>query len=124
MILGIGIDICSISRIKNAIKKERFVNNIFHKAEIEHAKTKVNPAASFAVVFAAREAFCKAASISMFSVVFNQGIWIERDKDGKPTLKLSERFQEKFSSEGDLSFHVSLSHDGDIAAAYVVIEKL
>ncbi|MCL1876279.1 MAG: holo-ACP synthase [Synergistaceae bacterium] len=124
MILGIGIDICSISRMKNAIKNNHFVNRIFHKAEIEYAQKKVNAAASFAVVFAAREAFCKASSISMFEVAFSQGVWIERDEDGKPSIMLSEKSKEKLSSEGELSFHVSLSHEGDIAAAYVIIEKL
>jgi len=123
MILGIGLDICSISRMKRAIKCDRFVNRIFHKAEIEHAKARANSAASYAVAFAAREAFCKAASISMYETVFSHGIWIERDKTGKPAIMLSEKIKSKLSHEGELSFHISLSHEGDIAAAYVVIER-
>ena len=124
MILGIGLDICSISRMERAIKCDHFVNRIFHKSEIEHAKKKANSAASYAVAFAAREAFCKAASISMYEVIFCHGVWIERDKDGKPVIMLSEKIQKKLSHEGELSLHISLSHERDIAAAYVIIEKL
>ena len=122
MILGIGIDICGISRMKRATKSGHFVNRVFRETEIEYAKTKANPAASYAAAFAAREAFCKAASISMYEAVFSQGIWIERDKDGKPAIMLSEKIRSKLSSHGELSFHLSLTHEGDIAAAYVVIE--
>jgi holo-[acyl-carrier protein] synthase len=124
MIFGIGIDICSISRMEHAIKNIRFVSRIFHKDEILYAQKKANKAASFAVVFAAREAFCKAASISMFEVAFSQGIWIERDISGKPVIMLSEKIKKMLSPYGELSFHVSLSHERDIAAAYVIIEKL
>ena len=124
MILGIGTDICSISRMERTIKNSHFVNRIFHKAEIEYAKAKANAAASYAVAFAAREAFCKAASIPMFEIVFSQGVWIERNANGKPAIMLSERTQNKLSSLGELFFHVSLSHEADIAIAYVIIEKL
>ena len=124
MILGIGLDICSIHRINHAIKRDHFVDRIFHKTEIEHAKTKPNAAASYAVAFAAREAFCKAASISMYEVAFCIGMWIERDKNGKPIIMLSEKIRNKLPHNGELCFHISLSHEGDIAAAYVIIEKL
>ena len=124
MILGIGMDICDISRMERAVKSSHFVDRVFHKAEIEHAETRAKAAASYAVAFAAREAFCKAASISMYEVVFSRGIWIERDKSGKPVIMLSEKIKKMLSSQGELSFHISLSHEGDIAAAYVVIEKL
>jgi holo-[acyl-carrier protein] synthase len=124
MILGIGVDICSISRMEHAVKCDRFVKRIFHKAEIEYAATKTKAAASYAVAFAAREAFCKAASFSMYEVVFCQGVWIERDENGKPVIMLSEKIKKKLSHQGELCFHISLSHEKDIAIAYVVLEKL
>ena len=123
MIFGIGVDICSISRMKRAVECSHFLNRVFHNAEIEHAKHRANAAASYAAAFAAREAFCKAASISMYEVAFSHGIWVERDKNGKPSIALSERINEKLSHEGKLTFHISLSHEGDIATAFVVIEK-
>ena len=118
------MDICSISRMKHAIKRDHFVNRVFHKTEIEYAKTKSNAAASYAAAFAAREAFCKASSISMYEVVFCLGVWIERDKNGKPIIMLSEKIKQKLSHNGELFFHISLSHEGDIAAACVIVEKL
>jgi holo-[acyl-carrier protein] synthase len=124
MIFGIGLDICSISRMERAIKCDRFVNRIFHKSEIEYSRTKARAAASYAVAFAAREAFCKAVSISMYEVVFSHGIWIERDYNGKPTIILSEKTKKRLSPQGELAFHISLSHEGDIAAAYVIAEIL
>ena len=124
MILGIGVDICSISRMEHAIKCSRFVNRVFHKNEIEYASTKAKAATSYAVAFAAREAFCKAASISMYEVVFSLGMWIERDKNGKPVIMLSEKIKSRLSQQGEITLHISLSHERDIAAAYVIIEKL
>ena len=124
MILGVGLDICSISRMERAITRDRFVNRIFHTDEIEYAATKAKGASSFAVAFAAREAFCKATSISMYEVVFSKDVWIERDENGKPVIMLSEKIKGKLSHQGELRFHISLSHERDIAAAFVIMEKL
>ncbi|MBQ7069196.1 MAG: 4'-phosphopantetheinyl transferase superfamily protein, partial [Synergistaceae bacterium] len=66
MILGIGVDLCSISRIEKAIESEHFVTRIFSPEEIEYSNKKgKRRCESFAASFAAREAFCKASGISL-----------------------------------------------------------
>ena len=48
MILGIGVDLCRIARMKDAITSEYFVKRIFAPEEIEYARSQKNPAVHFA----------------------------------------------------------------------------
>ena len=120
MIAGIGVDICSISRMKRAICSEHFTKRVFHPCEREYAFSKTNPARHFAGSFAAREAFSKAASISMYTVAF-QGAWVERSDTG-PLLRISQSVLPLLPEGWKL--HLSLSHDGDFAVAVAVLEVL
>ena len=123
MILGLGVDLCNITRMKNAVRSEHFVRRIFHPEEISYADGKGNElarAASFASAFAAREAFSKASGISMYKVAFSQSFCLER-RAGGPSLSVSRDLDADLA-EGTKRVWVSLSHDGDYAVAVVVIE--
>lgn len=121
MIAGIGVDICSISRMKRAIESEHFLTRVFHPREREYAFTKASPERHFASSFAAREAFSKAASLSMYSVAF-QGAWVERTDSG-PILRVCDVLSLLLPS-AQRNIHLSLSHDGDFAVAMVILELL
>ena len=120
MIIGLGIDLCSISRMEKAIGSKHFRERIFHTSEIEYSYSKASPAHHFAASFATREAFSKASSISMYFVAF-QGVWVERSITG-PILQMRNDIKARLSSEQNSRFFLSLSHDGDYAVAVVVIE--
>ena len=123
MIVGLGIDLCSILRIKNAVRSNHFVRRVFCPEEIAYADEKSNElakAASFASAFAVREAFSKASGVSMFKLAFSQSLCLER-RDGVPRLVVSRDLDADFA-EGRKRAWVSLSHDGDYAVAVVVIE--
>ena len=125
MILGLGVDLCNIIRMKNAVRSDYFVRRIFRPEEIAYADRKGNElarAASFASAFAAREAFSKASGISMYKVAFSQSFYLERARAGRPSLFVPRDLDADFT-EGRKRAWVSLSHDGDYAAAVVVIEE-
>jgi holo-[acyl-carrier protein] synthase len=125
MILGLGVDICNITRIKKAVRSDYFVRRIFRAEEIAYADGKGNElarAASFAAAFAAREAFSKASGVSMYTVAFSPLFCLRRGK-GAPRLVIPPDVDAGFA-KGEKRAWVSLSHDGDYAVAAVVIEEV
>ena len=123
MILGLGVDLCSIPRMQRAVRSSYFVRRIFRPAEIEYAEEKENErarAASYASAFAAREAFAKASGISMYTLALSSRICLERT-DASPRLYVPDELDGEFD-QGRKKAWISLSHDGDYAVAVVVIE--
>ena len=115
MIIGTGIDIIEIDRIKSSITKfgDNFVKHIFTDVEIAYVKKYKNPYQHYAVRFAAKEAIYKALGNSK---IFWKDIVIYNDKDGRPfcrILKLKTKYK----------IHISLSHSRHYAAASAIIEK-
>jgi len=127
MILGLGIDLCNIPRMMKAVRSEHFVRRVFHPEEIAYAyekceKNELARAARFASSFAAREAFSKASGVPMYKIAFSQSVYLKRSSKA-PALIVAHSLDEAFEA-GKKRAWVSLSHDGDYAAAVVVIEKI
>ncbi|MDR1875066.1 MAG: 4'-phosphopantetheinyl transferase superfamily protein [Synergistaceae bacterium] len=123
MILGLGIDLCSISRMQRAVRSSHFVRRLFRPAEIAYAEGKGDDrsrAASFASAFAAREAFAKASGVSMYTLAFSSGFCLERVKAG-PRLIVPPELDPAYC-RGEKRAWVSITHDGEYAAAVVVLE--
>ncbi len=115
MIAGIGIDLCSISRVEEAIKSDFFREELFSIEEIAYCESKgKNRAESYASCFAAREAFIKASGLSLASVMFSGNFSLSRSEDGAPRIIFPEYENNTF---------VSITHEDDYACAVVVIEK-
>lgn len=122
MILGTGIDIVEIERIKLTITKwgSRFLNKVFTDNEIAYCNSKADPAQHFAVRFAAKEAFYKALPQNREYTFSWKDIEVISEKSGNPLLKtsgISGRL-------GDISVHLSLSHSKESAVAVVIIENI
>ncbi|MGB8952485.1 MAG: holo-ACP synthase [Candidatus Aminicenantales bacterium] len=116
MIIGIGIDVIEVARVKKAVEKNpRFLGRVFTADEIRYAQTKKNKFQHLAARFAAKEAFFKALGrrIGWADVA------ITNQASGKPDLIIHT--QEEFS---DITrCHVSLSHLKEYALAIVLLEK-
>jgi holo-[acyl-carrier protein] synthase len=117
MILGIGIDICKISRIADLIKK--YPN--FHEklnAEIDSS------AHVLAKKWSAIEALAKASKLGLAELAFSE-VKIKHDISGAPYFELTENTTKKIHDQFNSSFktHLSISDDGDYAIAYVIIEN-
>lgn len=115
-IKGIGIDIVSNSRVNKLYElyKDKFLNRIFTKNEINESVKKGHFIHSIAGKFAAKEAFLKAYSPPYLG--FKQ-IEILSRKNNKPYIRI---LKNKSSRELKNCF-VSISHEQEIAIAIVII---
>lgn len=113
----IGIDIAEISRFENM--SESLIKKCFTEEEAVLFKGK-KASASAAANFAAKEAFSKALGTGVrgFSLT---DISVLRNELGKPYFKLSPCLSELLRSLGVKEAELSVSHDGGIAAATVVL---
>ena len=124
MIAGIGVDLCMVSRVQKALESEHFHTRLFTAEEIAYCEAKGRQKFySYAAAFAAREAFIKAAGVSLESVMYSGDFGLVHDDNGAPAIKLSGKLAELFP-ENENRIFVSLTHEGDYACAMVVIEKL
>jgi len=114
MVLGIGIDIIEVTRVRNlAEKKPRFLKRIFTSEEVEYCSKKKNSHQHLAARFAAKEAFFKALG----KRIKWTDVELYNLPSGKPQLKIKDK--ERFSFT---EVHVSVSHLAEYAAAMVVLE--
>ena len=91
MIIGIGTDLCDIRRIEKTLKRfgSRFVERLYDESEQAKAERRVNPAASYAQGFAAKEACAKALGTGFREGVFWRDVVIANHPSGQPYMILS-----------------------------------
>lgn len=122
MILGVGVDVTPISRMAAALSRnpERLAARLFTDQERAYCETRPLAAQHFAARFAAKEALLKALKAPP-GLAWRE-IEVVRDADGAPSLKLNGEAAKAASAAGVVRLHLSLSHAGDTALAYVVAE--
>lgn len=135
MIIGIGIDIIEVSRVKALVRRKTALNRIFTPAEISYCRRKRYEAESFAARFAAKEAFLKAIGTGWGTSKSPkwteiQIIPISRDpvrgtnsKSQIPTIEITGKAKQIAQRLGVKRIHLSLSHTKQQAVAFVVLEK-
>ncbi len=125
MIHGIGVDVVSIGRIRRTLKRwgDRFMRRCFTEEEVAYCTRRRDPAPSFSVRFAAKEAFFKALGPGQGRGIRWREVGVRNDRAGRPTLSVSPDRRALMDAAGITGCHVSLSHDGDVAVAYVILEK-
>jgi holo-[acyl-carrier protein] synthase len=121
MILGVGTDLCSVSRMEKACRSEHFVRKIFLPEEIEYARSKGNASEHFAASFAAKEALAKASGLGIFGIGLS-GSMVRRTERG-PVMIYGGALKEKLDSLGVRRCWLSLTHEGGFALAFVVMES-
>ncbi len=123
-IVGHGVDLARIPRFRRFVDegKTAVLERLFTQAEREYAQSHKDPAAHFAVRFAAKEAFVKALGTGLRFGLSWQQIEVVRDDLGRPSLELSGRALEMMAEKGAMRSHLSYSHDGDYGVASVILE--
>lgn len=124
MILGIGCDICDIRRIEKLLNtEEKFLKRVFTPSERERLQKRVESAAGFAKVFAAKEALVKALGDS--TNISWQDIEIIKNSNGRPEIILHNAAQKIAASlaGGPYNLYLSLSDESPYALAYVIFCK-
>jgi holo-[acyl-carrier protein] synthase len=115
MIIGIGVDIIEVDRVRKAIERNpRFVDRVFCEGEVRYSEGKKSRFQHLAARFAAKEAFIKAVGRR----VPWTAVEVVNLPSGQPTLVI--RSGEDF---GFSTCRVSLSHLAEYAVAVVVLEK-
>jgi holo-[acyl-carrier protein] synthase len=120
-VVGIGVDIVDVNRFAAVIERTpRFVDRVFTEAESRHDDGQRRSAQSLAARFAAKEAVAKV-------LVQTHGLqWHHCEvicaSEGNPSLRLTGTVAEAARQRGITGWHLSLSHDGGHAIAYVVAE--
>ncbi|MBI3851033.1 MAG: holo-ACP synthase [Verrucomicrobia bacterium] len=124
MILGTGIDIIEVERIRTSFEKfgERFVNRILHPAEIAYCLSHKNPAPFIAARFAAKEAISKAFGTGIGASLGWHDMEICRKESGEPYVVLHGKGKELLEKRYARAVLVSLSHTQNYAAVVAILE--
>src|SRR5580765_3057507 len=125
MIVGTGVDIAEVGRIKAAIKRfgERFLKRVFTPAEAHYCLGKPNAAERLAARFAAKEAGMKALGTGLRFGITWHDLEVVRLPGQRPILKFSGKAAEFAARLGCKRTHLSLSHTADQAIAHVILES-
>ena len=122
-LLGVGVDLCGVARIERAIEKEHFYERVFTPEERAYLNQKgKGRAQSAAAMFAAKEAVAKALGTGFAQGVMPWQIEVTHETSGKPGILLTGAAKEKFERLGGRAILLSLSHEGDTAIAFAVIQ--
>jgi holo-[acyl-carrier protein] synthase len=115
MIIGVGIDLIEVGRVRKAVERNpRFVDRVFTKKEIAYSEGKKSRFEHLAARFAVKEAFFKAIG----QRIGWADVETENLESGQPKLVI--RSSEDF---GFTRSHVTISHTAEYATAMVVLEK-
>lgn len=116
MIVGVGVDIVDTARFAVALERTpRLASRLFTFSERRHTGL------SLAARFAAKEAVAKA--LGGPPGLRWTDVEIGSAAGGQPYVRPYATVQDAAAARGVHSWHVSLSHDGGMAIAMVIVES-
>ncbi|MEW2291327.1 holo-ACP synthase [Streptomyces sp. NPDC006743] len=121
MIVGIGNDVADIERFRAALARTPcLASRLFTARERTGPDGRPRDAASLSARFAVKEAVLKVLGAP--AGLAWDGIETVTLPSGRPVLRVSGAPAERAAALGIRDWHVSISHDGNLAAALVVAE--
>ena len=125
MIVGIGIDLIGISRVRRTLDRfgERFLRRVYTEGERAYCFRKADPCPSLAARFAAKEAAMKALGTGVSRGVYFRNVEVTRAPGEPPRVVFYGKAKKRAESLGATGAVLSVTHDGDVAAAVVVLES-
>ncbi|MEN9753068.1 MAG: hypothetical protein RL670_759 [Actinomycetota bacterium] len=115
MIAGIGVDMVDLARFERAIERTpRLVERLFASSE------RTASVRTLAGRFAAKEAFIKALGDPR-GLRWSE-VTVVNDQLGKPSLQTTGAAAAAMAGKGIHQLHLSITHDGGLACAFVVAE--
>ncbi len=123
MVLGIGIDIIEIERIKQSVDKfgESFLNKIYTQKELDYCLSKFNKYQHLAARFAAKEAIYKAIATGWGKDATWKSIEITNEINGMPIVSFTGKLKDFVSD--DKAIKISLSHSDNYVAAVAIVYR-
>ena len=115
VIIGVGVDVVDVARFEETLARTPGVaERLFTETE------RALPGRSLAARFAAKEALAKALAAP--GGMRWQDAEIGRGPNGEPAIVVMGTVAEVARAKGVTTWHLSLSHDGGLAVAFVVAE--
>ncbi|MCB2180031.1 holo-ACP synthase [bacterium] len=124
MIVGIGIDLVSISDFSHHMENPAFLKRVFSEREIQYCQSYKSSIEHFAGKFAAKEAFMKAIGKGIRQEIWFSQIEILNHASGAPYFSLHGKAQEALETLEVSSTHLSISHSKENAVSMVILESL
>jgi holo-[acyl-carrier protein] synthase len=125
VIVGTGVDLCEVGRIRQAIERhgQRLLNRVFTEAEIAYSEQKANRFERYAARFAAKEAGMKALGTGWRGGLGWRDLEVSNLRSGRPTLAFHGKAQQIAEKLGVRNISLSLTHTAGQAMAMVVLEN-
>src|SRR5208282_489049 len=125
MIVGTGIDIAEVRRIRQSIERfgDRFLLRIYTPSEIRYCDSKANRFERYAARFAAKEAAMKALGTGWNHGVRWRDCEVTRLPGGRPTMAFHGVAAEFAARLGVKNSALSISHTAEQAIAQVILEN-
>ncbi len=128
VLLYVGIDIVSISRMKSIIgnidllNSETVLKSIFSRKEIEYCAALNNSYKHYAVRFAGKEAFLKALGTGLRKDSLFSDIEFLNDNRGRPYINCYGKSKQELLKKKINKVDVSFSHSREQAIAIIILE--
>ena len=125
MIVGTGIDIAEVPRIRKSIERfgERFLHRVFTPGERRYCDSKANRVERYAARFAAKEAAMKALGTGWNHGVRWRDCEVVRMPGARPTIQFHGKAGQFAANLGMKNAALSLTHTKDQAMAQVILES-
>lgn len=121
MIVGVGIDVVPVARFGESLERTpELAARLFTDTERVTSTGAPRSVESLAARFAAKEALAKALGAGG-GMLWTDAV-VLTDAVGRPSITVMGTVAARADSLGVRRWHVSLSHDGGIAAATVIAE--
>ena len=123
MVLGLGIDIIEIARVKKSIDSygDKFLEKVYTEGEINYCNSKFNKYQHYAARFAAKEAVYKALASGWKEGLRWKDIEIQNDTSGMPSIKPLGKLKSFLT--GDTQLRISISHSDNYVTSVAIIFK-
>ena len=125
MIVGLGVDIAEVARVKAAIERhgETFLRRLYTAQEQEYCERFKNKYERYAGRFAAKEAAMKALGTGWSRGVRWVDVEVTREKGGRPTIKLAGEAAHIADRLKVKNIVLSITHTAEQAFAQVIFES-
>jgi len=125
VIVGIGIDLAEVDRIRQAIERhgQRFIERIYTEKEIAYVERKANKYERYAARFAAKEAGMKAVGTGWKRGVRWRDFEVTNMPSGRPTLQLHGEAAKFAENLGVRNIALSITHTAAQGMAIVILES-
>jgi holo-[acyl-carrier protein] synthase len=124
LIVGLGVDIAEVERVKAAIERhgEVFLRRVYTAGEREYCERFKNKFERYAGRFAAKEAAMKALGTGWARGVRWVDVEVVRQKGGRPTMALAGEAGKVAERLGVKNIALSITHTETQALAQVIFE--